>query len=264
MRASHSLAALSLLAAGTAGSAAAHAASRAAASESQPFGVQDLVRLDRISEVAASPDGQRIAYTLRTTDMEANKGRTSIWVLDVRRRKATEARITDPASNASSAEWSSDGRFLYFLSNRGGTMQVWRASLERKRGELEEPQPVTHLPLEVGTFRISPRSDRLIVSLEVFPECADLPCTQQRLDAAKTAPAHGVLYSTIFARHWDTWSDGRRSQLFSLAFDASGAASGEPDGTRITQGSRISSAVSKGPSGSGGMTKLRSRSPRST
>jgi dipeptidyl aminopeptidase/acylaminoacyl peptidase len=225
MRASHCLAALALLAAGTAS---VSAAKRAAPSELPAFGVRDLVRLERISDPAASPDGRRIAYTLRTTDMEANKGRTSIWVLETRRRNATAVRISDPASNASAAEWSADGRFLYFLSNRDGKMQVWRAPFEGKAAEAPAAQAVTHLPLDVGSFRVSPRLDRLIVSLEVFPDCADLACTVHRLDVGAHAPAHGVLYDNIFVRHWDTWSDGRRSQLFALPLDASGAAGGEP------------------------------------
>ena len=43
-------------------SAAATAAGISAAEHSQPFTVQDLVRLERVSELAASPDGGRVAY----------------------------------------------------------------------------------------------------------------------------------------------------------------------------------------------------------
>ena len=59
-----------------------------AAAPAQPFTVRDLVSLDRISEVVASPDGKRVAYTLRSTDMEANKARTGIGC---RPRPATAA-----------------------------------------------------------------------------------------------------------------------------------------------------------------------------
>ena len=37
-------------------------------------------------------------------------------------------RLTDLAANSSAPEWSGDGRFLYYLSNRSGSMQVWRLS----------------------------------------------------------------------------------------------------------------------------------------
>src|ERR1700690_3140750 len=105
-------------------SSAAFAGGAAAAGDHlQPFTVQDLVRLERISEIAASPDGKRVAYTLRTTDMEANKGRTAVWLPATAKRTARPQRLTDLAANSSAAQWSADGRFVYFLSNRSGSMQ---------------------------------------------------------------------------------------------------------------------------------------------
>jgi len=199
-----------------------------------PFTVQDLVRLERISEPAAAPDGKRIAYTVRTTDLEANKGRTAIWLLDTRKRTALPVRLTDVAANAGSAEWSADGSSLYYLSNRSGLNQVWRVPVPVRgdswRGEAprDEAVQVTHLPLDVGSFRVAPKGDRILVSLEVFNDCPDLACTKQRLDAAAHAAAHGVLYDKLFVRHWDAWNDGRRSQLFGMALDSAGLANGTP------------------------------------
>ena len=101
------------------------AAAAAPTDSGQPFTIRDLVRLERVSDVAVSPDGKRVAYTLRSTDMEANKGRTGIWLLDTQKRNATPVRLTDLAANASAAEWSTEGRYVYYLSNRSGSNQVW-------------------------------------------------------------------------------------------------------------------------------------------
>ncbi len=187
-----------------------------------PFGAIELVRLARVSDPAVSPDGKRVAYVLRTTDMDADKGRTCIWLLDIGKRKATPVRLTDLVANSTAPEWSADGRFLYYLSNRSGSTQVWRLAPG------SEPTQVTNLALEVGSFRVSPRADRIFVSAEVFRDCPTLACTKQRLEATAHTAEHGVLYDRIFVRHWDTWSDGRRSQLFALSLDGSGAASGGP------------------------------------
>jgi dipeptidyl aminopeptidase/acylaminoacyl peptidase len=225
MRADDSLMAIALFAlfaAGTGATAGAATSRAGAADAAQPFSVQDLVRLDRISEPAVSPDGKRIAYTLRTTDVQANKGRTAIWLLETRKRNAAAVRLTDLASNSNSAEWSADARFIYYLSNRGGSTQIWRLAPGG------EPLQITNLPLEIGSFRVAPKADRVLVSLEVYLDCATLACTKERLDAAAHAPAHGVLYDKIFVRHWDTWSDGRRSQLFSIALDEAGLANATP------------------------------------
>jgi dipeptidyl aminopeptidase/acylaminoacyl peptidase len=210
-------AALVLTVAGAAGAAA------PGADRSQPFSVQDMVRLDRLSEIAASPDGKRAAYTLRTTDMEANKGRTAVWLLDTAKRGAEPQRLTDLAANSNGAEWSADGRFIYFLSNRSGSTQVWRVAAGGPPSRADAPGAdalqITSLPLDVGSFRVSPKADRILVSIEVYLDCADLACTKQRLDAKAHSNAGGVLYQDLFVRHWDAWSDGRRSQLFAMPLE---------------------------------------------
>jgi dipeptidyl aminopeptidase/acylaminoacyl peptidase len=193
------------------------------------------VRMERISEVAVAPEGKRVAFTQRSTDMEANKGRTGIWVLDTGKRAATPRRLTDGSANASAAQWSLDGHFIYFLSNRTGSSQVWRtAASGGSRAEPPgpaapaDPTQVTNLPLDVGSFRVSPKDDRILVSLDVFLDCADLPCTKQRQETATHSAATGVLYQELFVRHWDAWSDGRRSQLFAMTLDNTGVARGAP------------------------------------
>ena len=229
MRAHRLILALALYGAGAAGAASARPPSAQAL---PPFTVQDLVRLARVSEPAVSPDGRRIAYVLRTTDMDANKGRTAIWLLDVRKRNASAVRLTDLAANSSAPEWSGDGHFLYYLSNRSGASQVWRLAPGADR--TGESTQVTNLPLDVGSFRVSPKGDRVFVSMDVYRNCPTLACTKERLDTDAHSKQHGVLYDRIFIRHWDTWSDGRRSQLFSLALEPSGAASGPP--VNLTEG----------------------------
>jgi len=222
------LSALLLLAACALGSAAAAPAPKtSAAADAQPFSVQDLVRLERISELAVSPDGKRVAYTLRSTDMDANKGRTAVWLLDARKRTPA-VRLTDVAANSNAAEWSADGRYLYYLSNRSGSSQVWRVDTRQVDAPHVDALQITNVPLEVGSFRVSPKGTQVLVGLEVFLDCADLACTKQRLEAASHAPAHGMLYDKLFARHWDVWSDGRRSQLFGIALDSVGLANGTP------------------------------------
>jgi dipeptidyl aminopeptidase/acylaminoacyl peptidase len=185
----------------------------------QPFTVQELVRLARISEIAASPDGKRVAYTLRTTDMEENKGRTSIWLVETGKRSPTALPLTDAGAGANAAEWSADGRFIYFLSNRSGSSQVWRVTAGNaaaREAPGTDARQITDLPLDVGSFRVSPKTDRILVTAQVYLDCADFACTKQRLDAAAHAKAGGFLHRELFVRHWDTWSDGRRSQLFAI------------------------------------------------
>ncbi|MGH8189769.1 MAG: TolB family protein, partial [Steroidobacteraceae bacterium] len=175
----------------------------ASAAELRRFSVEDLVRLKRVSEPALSPDGRTLAFTVRETDMEANRGRQDLWSLDLATKGTQPRRLTTHPENDNAPEWSADGRDLYFLSSRSGSSQVWR--LAAGGGEAEQ---VTKLPLDVGTFRLAPDNKHLAVTLEVFAQCGDLDCTQSRLKQASASKASGVVHDRIFARHWDTWSDG--------------------------------------------------------
>jgi dipeptidyl aminopeptidase/acylaminoacyl peptidase len=182
------------------------------------------VRLARLSDPQVSPDGRRVAYVLRETDMEANRGRTDLWLLDLdaaagsaRKTDAAPRRLTQHPAADSSPRWAPDGRGLYFLSSRSGSSQVWYLGLAGG-----EAQPVTRLPLDVGSFEVSPRGDRLAVSMEVFPDCADLQCNVDRKAAQSKQKTSGQVYDQLFVRHWDSWKAGTLSQLFTLPIGADG------------------------------------------
>ncbi|MET0658776.1 MAG: S9 family peptidase, partial [Steroidobacteraceae bacterium] len=174
-----------------------------------PFSVDDLVRLRRVSEPALSPDSETVVFTVRETDMDANRGRTDLWALDLVTKGALPRRITSHPENDGSAQWSHDGKWLYFLSGRSGSDQVWRMDLAGG-----EAQAVTQFPLDVGSFRLSPDGTKLIVSMEGYPDCADLACTAERTKQHEADKAKGVVHDRLFVRHWDTWKDGRSSRLY--------------------------------------------------
>ena len=219
------LTALATLAAVMPAAAAPPAAAAAAAAAASPaaartaFTAEDLVRLRRLSDPQVSPDGRWVAFTLRETDMEANRGRTDVWLLELGAKAPLARRLTQNGAADSNPRWAPDSRSLYFLSTRSGSSQVWRMPLAGG-----EAQQVTDYPVDVGTLKVSPRGDRLALTLEVFPDCADLKCTADRFEARKRDKSSGRSYDQLFVRHWDTWADGTLSTLFTATLDADGKA----------------------------------------
>ena len=190
-----------------------------------PFSVLDLLEVDRVASPRLSPDGTQLAYVLRETDMEANRGRTSLWLASFDGR---DARVLDRHPDGlSQPSWSPDGRYLYFVSSRGaeGSSQVFRLRVED--GAVEQ---VSVLPVAVSSLVVAPDGEHLAVSAELFVDCPDLACTVERLAARERDAATGVVYDRTFVRHWDTWKDHRRGQL--LVLDAA------PGTTRATIVSR--------------------------
>jgi len=235
---------------GVAAPAVTHAASDPPGETPPPLTVEDLVRLQRVSDPQVSPDGRYVAFVVRETDVDANRGRTDIWLLDLRARipkgspesrsdrrelreqsagaerrptgrsaAAQPRRLTQNPANDSSPRWAPDSRSLYFLSTRSGTSQVWRLSLEGG-----ESMQVTHYPLDVTSLKVSPAGNRIVLSMQVFPDCELLTCTREKLDARAKDKSSARTYDRLFLRHWDTWSDGTRSHLFSAGLSAEGKA----------------------------------------
>jgi dipeptidyl aminopeptidase/acylaminoacyl peptidase len=172
-----------------------------------PFSVHDMLAMKRISDHQVSPDGRRIVFTLRTTDLDANRGRTDLWLVGVdgtglRRLTAHPDADTNP-------RWAPDGRSIYFLSSRSGSSQAWRIPADG--GEAEQ---VTRLPLDVSSLVVSPDGRHLAFSMEVFPDAKTIEDTTRRMDEQGKRKASGRVYDRLFIRHWDTWKDGRRAHLF--------------------------------------------------
>ena len=83
-------------------------------------------KMSRAGSSSLSPDGKTLLYAQTDYNMAQNRGVTTIWVQDMASGAVT--RLTDTASNNADPKWSADGRKIYFLSDRSGSMQVWRTN----------------------------------------------------------------------------------------------------------------------------------------
>jgi len=184
-------------------------ASGAPALDAHPFSVHDMVAMDRISDPQVSLDGKWVAFVVRATDLEANRGRLDLWMVGVDGKGLR--RLTRHPASDTNPRWAPDGKSLWFLSTRSDSSQIWRLPVDG--GEAEQ---VTSLPLDVGNLVVSPDGLRLAFSLEVFFDCDSPVCTKERLDKAAARKASGLTFEKLFIRHWDAWKDGRRSHLFSM------------------------------------------------
>ena len=186
-----------------------------ALAQRSPFTYETMLMLDRISGLSVDPSGHYALFNVRATDMEKNKGVSTLWMKDLTTPATPEAKLGVSEGGASDAQWAPDGQSFYFLSSRGkdGTTQVWKTDVSGATAE-----QVTRLPLDVGAYRITPDGKGLVVSLAVFPECKgdEIACTLKKNAERAEDKASGTVYTKLFVRHWDTWADGTRNHLFYL------------------------------------------------
>ncbi|MBA2239337.1 MAG: S9 family peptidase, partial [Lysobacter sp.] len=163
-------------------------------------------------------------FAKRVADLEANKSTSGLWIQDLfARDAAAPRRLTPDGWNVNSPSFAPDGKTVYFLSAKSGTQQLY--SIPASGGT---PKQVSAVPIDVGSYKVSPQGDRYVFSTDVFPGCgADFACTSKRLADVESQKASGVVYDKLFIRHWDAWADGRVSRLL-VADLAPGAKASTP------------------------------------
>jgi len=97
-----------------------------------------IVRPEDVHQPCWSPHAQRIAYWAR------RPGSTDRDLWTVSPKGGEPLQVTTDSFTDWDPVWSPDGRYLYFSSDRGGSMNLWRVPLAEKSGRvLGPPEPVT-------------------------------------------------------------------------------------------------------------------------
>ena len=112
-----------------------------------------------------SPHGKRIAFWAVPADVAARTiggvsgSNRDIWTIDLNGEHPVRATADDAIDW--NPVWSPDGGWLYFLSDRGGSMNLWRVAIDESSGVTAgEPQPLTAPASYVADFSLSARWHR--------------------------------------------------------------------------------------------------------
>ncbi len=181
-----------------------------------PLAFDDLIKLHRISSPEVSPDGKWVAYGISTPDMEANRGVSNIWIVSTSGGDAIQ--LTQSGKD-SAPSWSPDGKTLAFLSGRDGTSQVYVISMEGG-----EAKKLTTLSTGADLFKWSPDGKSIAFTSGVYVDCKDDTCNKQRDEEKEKSKVKAHVAEHLLYRHWDHWSEGKRSHLFIQATEGTSAA----------------------------------------
>ena len=161
-------------------------------------------------DVSWSPDGAAFAYVDSNYALGGDVG--VLWVM--RLRDATAFPVTDGQSQNWSPSWSGDGRTLFFVSDRGGSMDLWEQRIGSNLEPAGVPRPAT-VGLGIGQgaafspdgTRLAYSRGRLVANLFRVPMVAGRRSTWE--DALQ------LTFDEAFVEHVSVSPDGRSLALSS-------------------------------------------------
>jgi dipeptidyl aminopeptidase/acylaminoacyl peptidase len=181
-----------------------------------PMSFDELIKLHRISAPGLSPDAKWVVYGISTPDLEANRNVSNIWVVST--SGGDPIQLTQSGKD-SAPSWSPDGKNLAFVSARDGNSQVYLISMEGG-----EARKLTTLSTGADLFKWSPDGKSIAFTSAVYIDCKDDACNSKRDEEKEKNKVKAHVYDHLLYRHWDHWSDGKRSHLFVMPSDGNGVA----------------------------------------
>ena len=185
--------------------ASAQVAQPASVAGQRAFTVADVYRVKQVGAPSVSPDGKRVAFQVRRTDLARDVAWSELWMLTLDGsdlRQMTQGEFQDTAPH-----FSADGATLWFQSNRSGANQLWSMPIDGG-----EPVQRTHLASGIADPVLSPDEKYLAVAVELYPELAfDDPAQAGASGKLEVHVADELLY-----RHWTSWRDGRYTHVLLL------------------------------------------------
>lgn len=183
----------------------------------RPMTETDLATMKRLSGATASPDGTVIAYQLRETDLDANKGKTDLYMLKIGANPQPMLFASKPDKNEHDPAFAPDGKSIFYISNESGSDQIWRYDIATAT-----TAQASNFKADVSGFKISPDGQKFAVWGDIARDCMEFGCEKDG-DTSKPGPGTGREYDQLMIRHWDQWeTPGNYSRVFTVVLGADG------------------------------------------
>ena len=153
---------------------------------------ETLHSFGKIGAVEVSPNNEGLLYHVTYVDIEANKGNTEIFKMNVDGSEKQQLTFTNEGE--SSAQWIDGGNKIAFLRNQEGSRQLWVMNADGSGAEC-----ISDVEGGISGFTYSPDETKvmyikMVKSVETIAERhPDLP------------KATGRVVDDLMYKHWDHW-----------------------------------------------------------
>jgi len=158
-------------------------------------------------------------------------GRRDLWTIARSGDAASLVALTDDSDLDWNPVWSPDGRFIYFASDRGGTLSVWRLPVDEASGRASAPPQPLPVPFPTAGYLSFTRDGRRLLLAGKFGTDTIERLAFDPARAATVGDPKAVIASSLRIFYVSASTDGsrvaftsggRREELFTLSADGSG------------------------------------------
>src|SRR5437762_2097624 len=185
----------------------------------RPFTFEDMMKLKRVGAPVPSPDGKWVVFDCVDVDLEANTRISHLWIVPA---SGGESRRLNPTPNHEERpRFSPDGKRLIWTSKATDPTQIWMCDFDSGSGVLTgKPHQVTNISTGADGGIWSPDGKNIVFVSAVYPDCKDDACNKQRDEELKKSKVKAKIFTKLFYRHWNAFTEFKRSHLFVIPADA--------------------------------------------
>lgn len=200
--------------------------------EKRAFTFEDMMKLKRVGEPVPSPDGKWVVFAATDVDLTANTKKSHLWIVAA---TGGQARRLNTASENEEERprFSPDGTKLIFTSKATDPTQIWMRDFDGKTGGLTGvARQVTNISTGADGGIWSPDGKSIVFLSSVYPDAKSDAENKQRDEELKNSKVKAKIFDKLLYRHWNAFTEFKRSHLFVVA------AEGDAPARDLTAGDR--------------------------
>src|SRR5437588_1996634 len=185
-----------------------------------PFTFEDIMKLKRVDEPVPSPDGKWVAFSATDVDLEANTKISHLWIVPA--NGGEPKLLSETPNHEERPRFSPDGKRLIWTSKATDPTEIWMCDFDSNAGTLVgKPHQVTNISTGADGAIWSPDGKNILFVSSVYPDCKDDACNKQRDEELKKSKVKAKIFTKLFYRHWNAFTEFKRSHLFVISADSS-------------------------------------------
>jgi dipeptidyl aminopeptidase/acylaminoacyl peptidase len=191
------------------------------ASQKHPFTFEDMMALKRVGAPVPSPDGKWVVFDCEDVDLSANTKISHLWIVPASGPAPAGRRLNQTPNHEERPRFSPDAKRLIWTSKATDPTQIWMCDFDPEAGQLVgKPHQVTSISTGADGAIWSPDGKNIVLVSAIYPDCKDDACNQQRDDELKKSKVKAKIFSRLLYRHWNAFTEFKRSHLFAVSADA--------------------------------------------